>query len=422
MAHPSIFAREALVSFRSVFIAIVIGAALLVAAYMINGYRPRVVTEQPSAALIRASGRCAECHANLQYSVVHEYELSVHAQKKVNCLECHQPAGGQQGHDHHGFVLAEHVTAANCRACHEPVYQQYLRSRHAAPSWAAVHGDKDFTPEQVAFSEQFHPGGCKRPANPLTALEGKPAAQSGCTNCHSVGRPNADGTIGTCTACHTRHTASVEVARLPTTCGQCHMGPDHSQLEIYEESKHGVLFQAQRKLLDLSAPPRKLTTRDMFVPTCATCHMSGINGLNVTHDPSERLSYNLFAEITDRRPNYARAQAAMKDLCRNCHTQSVIDRVYGEAEQVVTSTNDKVREARAMVEALRKEGVLESTPFQKPIDFAYFDLWHYYGRTAKHGAFMGGADFVQWHGNYPLLKHTVEIKALAEEMRRTHGK
>ena len=26
------------------------------------------------------------------------------------------------------------------------------------------------------------------------------------------------------------------------------MGPDHSQLEIYEESKHGVLFQAQHKL------------------------------------------------------------------------------------------------------------------------------------------------------------------------------
>jgi hypothetical protein len=56
------------------------------------------------------------------------------------------------------------------------------------------------------------------------------------------GRPNSDGTLGTCTACHTRHTASVEVARLPSTCGQCHLGPDHSQIEIYEESKHGVLF------------------------------------------------------------------------------------------------------------------------------------------------------------------------------------
>ena len=34
---------------------------------------------------------------------------------------------------------------------------------------------------------------------------------------------------------------------------------------------------------------------------------------------------------------------------------------------------------------------------------------------------MGGADFVQWHGNYPILSKTVELKALAEEMRKGHG-
>ncbi len=409
-------------SFRPVFIAVVIGTALLVGAFILNRYRPAAVTEQPTPALIRASGKCAECHANQQYAVVHEYELSVHARKGINCLECHQPAHDQRGQDHHGFVIATQVTAANCRSCHEPVYQQFLRSRHAAPSWAAVYGSKDFSADQIAFSEQFHPGSTKRPPNPLTSLEGQPATVSGCASCHSVGRPNADGTIGTCTACHTRHTASVAVARLPTTCGQCHMGPDHSQIEIYEESKHGVLFHAQRKLLNLAAPPKELTTRDMFVPTCATCHMSGINGLSVTHDPSERLSYNLFAEISEKRPNYARARAAMQDVCRNCHTQPVIDRVYGQAEQVVAGTNEKVRAAKAVVEGLRKEGVLSAKPFARPIDFAYFDLWHYYGRTAKHGAFMGGADFVQWHGNYPILKSTVEIQTMADELRRGHAK
>jgi hypothetical protein len=35
---------------------------------------------------------------------------------------------------------------------------------------------------------------------------------------------------------------------------------------------------------------------------------------------------------------------------------------------------------------------------------------------------MGGADFVQWHGNYPILKHTVELKEMADELRRAHGK
>jgi hydroxylamine dehydrogenase len=408
-------------SSRGVFIAVVIGTALLVAGFMVNWYRPKVVTEQPTAALIRASGKCAECHLNQQYSVVHEYELSVHAQRNVNCLECHQPAEGQKPRDHHGFVIADRLTAGNCRSCHERVYQQFVRSRHAAPSWAAVYGDKDLTPEQVAFAEQYHPGSVKRPPHPLVGLEGGPAAQSGCVACHAVGRPNADGTFGNCTACHTRHTASVEVARLPATCGQCHMGPDHSQLEIYEESKHGILFQAQRKLLNLSAPSAQLTTRDMFVPTCATCHMSGLNGLNVTHDPSERLSYNLFAEVSEKRPNAARAQATMKHLCRNCHAQTVIDRVYGEAEKVVTTTNEKVKASKEVIESLRRDKVLTGMPFERPIDFLYFDLWHYYGRTSKHGAFMGGADFVQWHGNYPLLKHGVELKAQADELRKAHG-
>ena len=112
----------------------------------------------------------------------------------------------------------------------------------------------------------------------------------------------------------------------------------------------------------------------------------------------------------------------MKDLCRNCHTQPLIDRTYDQAEQIVASTNDKVRAAKEIIDGLRKDKILTSRPFEKPIDFLYFDLWHYYGRTAKHGAFMGGADFVQWHGNYPLLKHTVELKAMADEMRREHGK
>lgn len=407
--------------FRAVFIAVVIGTALVVAAFLVNQQRPRAVTEQPTAALVRASGRCAECHRNQQYSIVHEYELSMHAQKNINCLECHQPAPGQQAKPHNGFDITAKVTAANCRSCHEQVYQQFLRSRHAAPSWAAVAGDKDFTAEQVAFAEKYHPGSCKRPANPLTAREGEVATGAGCTKCHAVGKPNADGSIGSCTACHTRHTASVEVARLPTTCGQCHMGPDHSQLEIYEESKHGVLFEAQRHFLNLRAPSQQLSTRDMFIPTCATCHMSGLNGMQVTHDPSERLSYLLAAEITPKRPNHVQAQANMKALCNNCHSQSLIERVYTEAEAAVASTNDKVQEARKIVDGLRSDGLLDGKPFTQPIDFAYFDLWHYFGRTVKHGAFMGGADFVQWHGNYPLLKSLVELKSSAAEMRKAHA-
>ena len=80
-------------TFRPVFIAVVAAFGLIISAFLINRARPRVETDQPSATLVRASGKCAECHTRQQYSVVHEYEISKHARKGVNCLECHQPAG-----------------------------------------------------------------------------------------------------------------------------------------------------------------------------------------------------------------------------------------------------------------------------------------------------------------------------------------
>ena len=61
-------------------------------------------------------------------------------------------------------------------------------------------------------------------------------------------------------------------------------------------------------------------------------------------------------------------------------------------------------------------------PFDEPIEFSEFDLWHYYGRTAKHGAFMGGADFVQWHGNYELLRQRVAIDGEAARLRSNRAR
>ena len=402
--------------------ALAIATGLVVSAYLINSQRPRLAVEQPNVSFIKASGKCAECHRNNQYSIVHEYEMSKHAAKGVTCLDCHQVAQGQTGTNHNGFVINNGVTPANCRTCHEAIYEQFARSRHAAPSWVAVVGNQDFSPEMIEQMEKLHPGSMKRPPHPLVKLEGASATESGCISCHSIGKPNADGTIGNCTFCHTRHTSSVELARLPSTCGQCHLGPDHSQLEIYTESKHGIMFAAQRNLLNLSAPSDSLTTKDMFVPTCATCHMSGLNGRGVTHDPSERLSYNLFAEVTQPRPDAERAQARMKDICLQCYTPPLVERVYKNATAVVDATNEKVLAAKAIMDSLKAEGLISTNAFSQPVQLTYFDLWHYYGRTAKHAAVMGGADYVQWHGNYPILQHMVELKAQAAELRRENAK
>lgn len=407
-------------TFRSVFIAVFIGTALVVAAFLLHSLRPAAETDQPSAALARATGKCASCHRQETAAVVAEYETSAHARQGINCLECHQPQPGQQSVDHRGFEIAAQVTAANCAQCHADEYRQFLRSRHAAPAYAAVTGPEPFTPEQVAFAERYHPGAVDRPANALAVLEGPAATQKGCITCHAIGRPNSDGSIGTCTACHARHRASLALARQPETCGQCHMGPDHSQLEIYNESKHGVLFRAGLPGFDLDVAPEELTAEAMPVPTCATCHMSGLGGQAITHDTTERLSWYLFAEISKQRPDYPRGQERMKQICLECHAGTQTDRFFREAEEVLAEVNARVEAGMAVGRELAAEGLLTPAPFDEPLDFVLFDFWHYYGRTAKHGAFMGGADFVQWHGNYELLAHQVEIEHAAAELRGTH--
>ncbi|WP_394842378.1 hypothetical protein LZC95_35575 [Pendulispora brunnea] len=408
--------------FKSVFIAVFLGTALIVAALLVNARRPEVERQQPTPALAKATGKCAECHRRETSAVVVEFEESQHAQKGINCLDCHRPTGGQPTIEHNGFTIAKALTAANCTQCHTTEYEQYARSRHAAPAWASVNGAKDFSPEQLAMGERYHPSWVNRSPMSIGAIEGPSAVVGGCNACHAIGKPNADGSFGTCTNCHARHTASVELAREPSTCGQCHMGPDHSQREIYDESKHGALFATQRPRMNLRADPKHLTTRDMPVPTCSTCHMSGLEGMKMTHDTTERLSWFLFAPISTKRPNYERGQIDMKEVCLKCHARPRIDAFYAVAEQVLAATNEKVQEATSVVTTLRKEGFLTARPFDEPIEFDEFDLWHYYGRTAKHGAFMGGADFVQWHGNYELLRHRVRIDDEAAALRASRGR
>jgi hydroxylamine dehydrogenase len=408
-------------NFRSVFLATFLGTVILLAAFLINARRPLSVRSQPSGAFVEATGKCAECHRRETGAVVHEYEMSRHAASSVTCLDCHRPAEAQESLVHNGFVISKHLTSKNCATCHATEYDQFARSRHAAPSWAAVNGAKDFTPAQLELGEKYHQGWVNRPANPIGALEGNSAIARGCNSCHSVGAPNADGSFGTCTNCHARHVASVALAREPSTCGQCHMGPDHSQIEIYEESKHGALFAAQHEEMHLSADPKHLTTADMPVPTCATCHMSGLEGMNITHDVTERLSWFLFAPVSTKRPGYTSGQTQMKEICTKCHARDRIDDFYAGAESVLQSTNEKVQAALAKMDALRAEGLVSKTPFAQPIQFAEFDLWHYYGRTSKHGAFMGGADFVQWHGNYEILRLTKEIDEQAAKLRQGQG-
>ena len=217
-------------TFKAVFVSIFIGTSLIVAALVINAKRPAGDTSGPTPELVRATGKCAACHSRETSAIIHQFERSQHARSNVNCLDCHRPVEGQEKLEHRGFTIAKHLTAKNCAECHATEYNQFLKSRHAAPAWAAVHGDQHFTPDQISHAESFHLGMVSRPPNALALAEGPAAFSTGCDGCHAIGKPNPDGSIGTCTACHARHSTSIALAREPQTCGQCHMGPDHSQI------------------------------------------------------------------------------------------------------------------------------------------------------------------------------------------------
>ncbi len=116
--------------FRSVFIAVFLGTAAIAAAWIVQSRRPAVETSQPSPQLVKATGKCAECHRNETSAIVHQFERSGHAAAGVNCLDCHHAVEGQESADHRGFEIAQGLTSKNCAQCHVTEYEQYARSRH----------------------------------------------------------------------------------------------------------------------------------------------------------------------------------------------------------------------------------------------------------------------------------------------------
>ena len=85
--------------------------------------------------------------------------------------------------------------------------------------------------------------------------ENKPVIAADTWPNSGIGRLNPDGSKGSCNACHSRHSFEAKLARAPENCGKCHMGPDHPQIDIYNESKHGIAFYANRDKMVLGKDP-----------------------------------------------------------------------------------------------------------------------------------------------------------------------
>ena len=72
-------------------------------------------------------------------------------------------------------------------------------------------------------------------------------------------------------------------------------------------------------------------------------------------------------------------------------------------------------ESDEIIAELKDEGLITEAPFDEPIDFVYFDLWHHWGRTTKFGAWMQGPDYTQWHGAYEVLRELAELREMVDD-------
>ncbi|MEK6256220.1 MAG: nitrate reductase [Chloroflexota bacterium] len=369
-------------------------------------------------ALDNSKDECVVCHKRTTPGIVDQYGHSSMASADVTCRDCHEVEKNYPGSVEHEdtYVLGTPSTAM-CVDCHENEVAQFDQSRHALPAYVAFAGAQDLSPELIAIYEAIPEGTFNpdRARNDIYHLEGPAVTRFACESCHNIGRPAADGSVGECQQCHLRHEFSLEQVRKPETCNACHIGPDHPQFEIYQESPHGISYATTGDGWNWEAEPGTLTTLDFPAPTCATCHMSGFGSQATSHDVGDRLTWYLFAPISERRPNWQENKTKMQSVCGECHNNNFLDEFYTDGDALVEAINAWVYESREIIKPLQEAGLLTDAPFDEPIDFVFFELWHHWGRTAKFGAWMQGADYTQWHGAYEILSDLAELREMVED-------
>jgi hypothetical protein len=371
--------------------------------------------------------KCETCHARTSSGIVHDWENSLHAKARVTCIDCHEAEKTDvDAMAHEGVYISPLVTPKDCSRCHPRQVAEFNQSLHHKASSFVQDLSGDRAGDNVLA---YH-------------IEGEAAAINGCEKCHGsvvkvkdgkldpdtwpnngIGRINPDGSKGSCTACHTRHKFSIAEARRPETCGTCHMGPDHPQLEIYNESKHGVIYASEGHTWNLDVSSDAWDTKHHRAPTCATCHMSGIGELTPTHNVSSRLSWELERPRTSKTDNWEEKRSAMKTVCLSCHSRSWADNHYHQFDRAVELYNkeyfDPIKQG---MDALYAEKYLTKDKFDEMIEYKYFEFWHHEGRRARMGASMMAPDFTQWHGFYELAKHRLELKHMMQEIREEKDK
>jgi hypothetical protein len=392
----------------------------------------------------RQTQECLECHQKLDTGIYQQWGASKHYRGNIGCFECHgADRDDPDAFEHEGYTIAILVTPKDCARCHTKEVEEFASSHHS--KGGRILGSLDNVLAEVVEGNK----GMVTVGFPHGVAA---SAVNGCWQCHGsevkvlpngkldpatwpnsgIGRINPDGSEGACNACHVRHEFSAAQARHPDTCGKCHLGPDHPQKEIYEESKHGISFFTHIDEMNLDSPKWIVGEDYWAAPTCATCHMSATKTQAVTHDVGMRISWNnrpvlsIRPEVSDAKMGlpgkdipWQVRRTNMQDVCTSCHETQWVDNFYVQYDALIELYNEKFAKPGAALYDLAKP-LMRPIAFGNKLDFVWFEIWHHEGRRARHGASMMAPDYTHWHGTYEIARnfyteYIPELEELAEK-------
>ena len=407
----------------------------------------------------------------------------------VGCYECHSlnPPGHKDNFDHMGFKINVIVSPNDCATCHpaeakefsgskkahavgnltkNPVYHSLVEtviSKKTVKEGKVVQLDaSDFTRQETCFSchgTEVKVGGMQEVETKMGKIEVPSLTQ---WPNQGVGRMNPDGSLGTCSACHARHEFSIEVARKPYTCAQCHLDPDVPAWNVYHESKHGDIYLSNSQKWNFAAVPWKVG-KDFQAPTCATCHNSLVASpdgkvvIQRSHDFGARLWVRLFGLIYSHpQPKHGdtsflrnkdglplptaftgeigsqglldqdeqtRRRKLLSGVCNNCHSTSWVNRHFAKLDNTIKEVDTMTLASTVLlVEAWNHrlaEGLPHGkNPFDEAIEQMWIKQWLFYANSIKYASAMTGApDYASFKNgwwnlteNLQHMKDWIELK------------
>ncbi len=388
-----------------------------------------------------AGEKCASCHSKASAGLAQQWKDSAHAEAGVNCMDCHQAESSEpDAIDHEGYVIATVVSPKDCGRCHTTEFEQQRGSVHGEA--VSLIADRVSAMTENVSGHAMEAAGCAQCHGSVVKVQGDGSLDPNTWPNSGIGRINPDGSKGSCSSCHGRHAFSKAQAREPSACIRCHSGPDSPDAEVYAASKHGMFYDAQRSQMNLDSDTWVAGKDYTATATCVTCHMGAAGKLPATHDVGMRNAWSLNSPVSERQhliifkdgskmelPGDQRAprrgaeiekpdgstgvvkmaatpdrrRQAMSMVCLECHSKVFTTGFMRQFDNVVELFNDKFGiPARDIMAELYERKLLTPTPFDEPVEFTYWELWHDEGARARHGASMASPNHAWWEGMYQV--------------------